>query len=233
MITLRSFGNAAEAAMAQSVLDDHGISCRLADEASHLYGGAPDAMPVRLLVREDQAEEALRVLGAPGPALPENFDVMAATEPTENEPPPDAAAELRNLQRTVRRLVIVSTVLFFLLFCFVAYLLTDRPTYAGRLWSNMSAATRHSDFERARRIAQTAVKQYPYEYWSHEWLADADLRLKDFAAAEAEYQRAYTLLPSEEIKKELQEVRIQKQSQATTAAIPSPTPQLSASPATN
>src|SRR5207237_3390927 len=69
MITLRAFGNAAEAAMAKSVLDDHGISCSLADEASHLYGGAPTAMPVRLLVREDEAEKAQRILDAPGPAL--------------------------------------------------------------------------------------------------------------------------------------------------------------------
>jgi tetratricopeptide (TPR) repeat protein len=141
--------------------------------------------------------------------------------------------ELRNLQRTVRRLVTVSTILFFVLFCFVAYLLTDRPMYAGRLWSNINSATRQSDFERALGIAETAVKQYPHQYWSHEWLADADRQLKDFAGAEAEYQRAYTLLPSEEIKKHLQEVRIQMQSQATTSASPSPTPQLSASPAIN
>ncbi|PYI93735.1 MAG: hypothetical protein DME97_05620 [Verrucomicrobia bacterium] len=233
MITLRVFDSAVEAAMAKSVLDDHGISSSLADEAAHLYGGAPGAIPVRLLVRDDQAEEALRILDAPGPALPENFDVMTDAETVEEKPAPDVAIELRSLQRTVRRLVVVSTVLFFVLFCFVAYLLTDRPDFAGRLWLNMNSATRHSDFERARRIAETAVKQYPHEYWSHEWLANADLRLKDFAAAEAEYQRAYSLLPSEEIKKRLQEVRIQRQSQATTSTSPSPTPQLSASPATN
>jgi tetratricopeptide (TPR) repeat protein len=224
MITLRVFDSAAEAAIAKSVLDDHGISSNLADEASHLYGGAPGAIPVRLLVREDQAEEARRILDAPGLTLPENFDGMPDAETSETDPPPDAAVELRNLQRTVRRLVTVSTVLFFVLFGFVAYLLTDRPTYAGRLWSNINSATRHSDFERARRIAETAVKQYPREYWSHEWLADVERQLKDFAGAEAEYQRAYTLLPSEEIKKHLQEVRIQKESQASTSASPSPTP---------
>src|SRR2546430_1215822 len=108
MITLRAFGNAAEAAMAKSVLDDRGISCSLADEASHLYGGAPTAMPVRLLVREDQAEEAQRILDAPGLALPENFDVMTGPEPTEKSAP-DVAVQLRSLQRTVRRLVVVST----------------------------------------------------------------------------------------------------------------------------
>ena len=83
---------------------------------------------------------------------------------------------------------------------------------------------RHSDFERARRIAQTVVKQYPRDYWSHEWLAMADVELKDFAGAEAEFQRAYELLPSERIKKHLQEVRIQRQSQPPASNGPSPTP---------
>src|SRR5207253_8544731 len=137
--------SAVEAAMAKSVLDDHGISSSLADEAAHLYGGAPGAIPVRLLVRDDQAEEALRILDAPGPALPENFDVMTDAETVDEKPAPDVATELRNLQRTVRRLVVISTVLFFLLWCFVAYLLTERPTYVERLWRNISSAMRQSD----------------------------------------------------------------------------------------
>jgi tetratricopeptide (TPR) repeat protein len=224
MITLRVFDSAAEAAIAKSVLDDHGISSSLADEAAHLWGGAPGAIPVRLLVREDQVEEALRILDAPGPAWPEDFEPPAGEEPAEEKPAPDAGVELRNLQRTVRRLVVVSTVLFFLLWCFVAYLLTDRPTYVQRLWRNISLAMRESDLERARRIAQVAVKQYPREYWSHEWLAMVDLKLKDLAGAETEYRRAYALLPSEEIKKQLQEIRIQRQSEASPSATPSPTP---------
>ena len=223
MITLRVFDSAAEAAIAKSVLDDHGISSSLADEATHLYAGAPGAIPVRLLVREDQAEEALRILDTPGPALPENFDVMAEGETAEEKPAPDVAVELRNLQRTVRRLMGVSAVLFFVLFCFVAYLLTERPTYVDRLWRNFSLALRNSDLERARRIAQTAVKQYPRAYWSHEWLAIVNQKEKDLDGAEAEYQRAYDLLPSEEIRKDLQKVRIEKQSQGP-AATASPAP---------
>ena len=62
MVTLRAFNTPAEAALAKSLLDDHGIVCSLADENSWLYGGAPMAMPVRLLVAEDQAEEAARIL---------------------------------------------------------------------------------------------------------------------------------------------------------------------------
>ena len=65
MVTLRAFNTPAEAALAKSLLDDHGIVCSLADENSWLYGGAPIAMPVRLLVAEDQAEEASRILKDP------------------------------------------------------------------------------------------------------------------------------------------------------------------------
>lgn len=65
MVTLRAFSNPAEAALAKSLLDDHKILCSLADENAYLYGGAPFAMPVRLMVAEDQAEEAERVLKNP------------------------------------------------------------------------------------------------------------------------------------------------------------------------
>jgi predicted Zn-dependent protease len=83
---------------------------------------------------------------------------------------------------------------------------------------------RHSDFERAHRIAQSVVKQFPDESWAHEWVAQVDSKRKDFAGAEAEYQRAYELLPSEEIKKQLQEVRIQRAAETSPSSSPSPTP---------
>lgn len=69
MITLRAFTTPAEAALAKSLLDDHDIVCSLADENAYLYGGAPLAMPVRLLVAEDQAEKAARILKHPPDGL--------------------------------------------------------------------------------------------------------------------------------------------------------------------
>ena len=134
------------------------------------------------------------------------------------------ATQLEQLRKTVRRLVVASTVLFFLLWCFVAYLLTDRPNYASRLWFAIVSASRNSDFEKARRLAETAVKRYPREYWSHEWLADVEFKANNLKGAESEYQRAYDLLPDQEIKKRLQEIRVR------TAAQPSPSPNPTSSP---
>jgi len=67
VVTLRTYSNPAEVAIAQSLLDDHKIFCSLADENVNLYGGGPLAMPIRLLVGEDQAEEAARILKTSGP----------------------------------------------------------------------------------------------------------------------------------------------------------------------
>jgi hypothetical protein len=69
MVTLRAFTTPAQAALAKSLLDDHGIVSSLADENSYLYGGAYLAMPVRLLVAEEQLEEAARILSAPPDGL--------------------------------------------------------------------------------------------------------------------------------------------------------------------
>ena len=76
MVTLRAFSTPAEAALAKSLLDDHGIVSSLADENSCLYGGAQLAMPVRLIVAEEQLEEAARILNDP----PDGLNVDPAVE---------------------------------------------------------------------------------------------------------------------------------------------------------
>ena len=76
MVTLRAFSTPAEAALAKSLLDDHAIISSLADENSYLYGGAQFAMPVRLMVAEEQLEEAARILNDP----PDGLHVEPAVE---------------------------------------------------------------------------------------------------------------------------------------------------------
>jgi hypothetical protein len=74
MVTLRTYANPTDAGMAKSLLDSHSIFCRLADEDLNRYRGAPLAMSIRLLVAEDQAEEAARIIETKARELPENFD---------------------------------------------------------------------------------------------------------------------------------------------------------------
>lgn len=70
MRTLRTYLSPAEAALAKSLLDDHKIFCSIADENANLYGGGPLAMPIRLLVADEQTERANRILeGADPPTL--------------------------------------------------------------------------------------------------------------------------------------------------------------------
>ena len=47
MVTLRAFSTPAEAALAKSLLDDHGIVCAPADEGAYLYGGERAGQGVR------------------------------------------------------------------------------------------------------------------------------------------------------------------------------------------
>lgn len=83
MVTLRAFFTPAEAALAKSLLDDRGIVCALADENAYLYGGAPLAMPVRIVVAEEQAEEAARILDSGPNEL--GINVTGEEKPTEVE----------------------------------------------------------------------------------------------------------------------------------------------------
>ena len=60
MITLRTFDDPAEAAIAKSALEAQNIFCSLADENVHTTLLA--AIPIRLLVRDDQLQDATRIL---------------------------------------------------------------------------------------------------------------------------------------------------------------------------
>ena len=62
MVTVHTYANPIEAGIAKSLLDDYEIFCALADEDTNRYSGAPFAVPIRLLVYEDQADLAIHIL---------------------------------------------------------------------------------------------------------------------------------------------------------------------------
>ncbi len=74
MITLRTFDSSGAASVAKSALEANGILCSLADENAHLYLMA--AVPIRLLVSEEQVEEATQILSglSQGNGLEEDSD---------------------------------------------------------------------------------------------------------------------------------------------------------------
>ena len=50
MVTIRTYPNPLEAGLAKSLPESRNIVCSLADEGANAWGGAPIAMPIRLLV---------------------------------------------------------------------------------------------------------------------------------------------------------------------------------------
>ena len=68
MVTLRTYFDPFEAGLAKSRLEAGEIICTLADENVNSWTAAKFAIPVRLLVRQDQAQHALAILDWPSPA---------------------------------------------------------------------------------------------------------------------------------------------------------------------
>ena len=82
MVTVRTYWNPVEAGLAKSLLDDYEIFCVLADENTNRYAGAPFTVPIRLLVREDQADQASRILSGnleAEPRLEEEVDAQSSS----------------------------------------------------------------------------------------------------------------------------------------------------------
>src|SRR5437588_529410 len=91
MITLRTYLNSTQAVLDKALLDSSEIFCALADQNANLYGGGPFAMPVRLLVAEEQAEEADRILKNSDQLSPKERASTFPTEPAKEEVPEERA----------------------------------------------------------------------------------------------------------------------------------------------
>jgi len=219
VVTLRTYANAAEAAVAKSLLLDRKILCSLADEASHLYGGAPFAMPVRLLVAENQVEEARRILDEAKQRIPDDFDQPNdSTTPRKTE---DLNQQVISELRELRQRHWWTTVLLVVVLVLTVYLISEVPRHALSPWGEVSRAMRQYDYDRALQLAKTIAAEHPNDYYAHEYLGDIYLARGDLANAEAEYSRAYDLSLPQVMDAKLRDVRKRR------GVEPAPAPTLS------
>ena len=86
VVMVRTYLNEAQAGLEKSVLDDYGIVCALLHENTHLWCEAQWAVPIRLVVRDDQAEQAARILnGDPEAAAQIEESLETTTMPPDAE----------------------------------------------------------------------------------------------------------------------------------------------------
>jgi tetratricopeptide (TPR) repeat protein len=219
MVTIRAYSNPAEAAMAKSLLDSNNIFCRLADENVNLYGGGPLAMPIRLLVAEDQAQEATRVLDTKGPELPGDFDPGTPVESQTGKE--DASekilSELRGLHHGNQWLVVIgATVLAILL-----YLVFRTPRDVDT-WSSVQQAIRRHDYNGALKLTKQIVSEDPDDYYAHAYLGYIFSQMGNLDEAEMEYSRA-SELSVKDLKGRLEAVRKRRARQSQMNATSTPT----------
>ena len=135
MITLRTYLNPTQALLDKTLLDSNEIFCYIADQNANLYGGGPFAMPVRLLVAEEQAEEAERI--------PKNSDQVSPQEQLSTfpvEPAREERQEERGNKNPWEILAIAS--LFFLPGVYL--LLQTRPAWMQRVRTILPVSLLHS-----------------------------------------------------------------------------------------
>jgi tetratricopeptide (TPR) repeat protein len=188
MITLRTYLNPLEAGMAKSLLDDHQIVCSLADENSNLYAGTGQiAIPIRLLVSDDQAEQARHILDDPRSPLPDNFDPGKVPSDVAVDAHQEIISELGKVRRTNRSIALGVIVVFLL----TVYLISELPRRSTSPWTEINQALRRYDYPKALNLARGLAHQYPKDYYAHEYLGNIYQEMGDLDHAEEEYSRAY------------------------------------------
>jgi hypothetical protein len=133
MVTVRTFWSPAEAALAKSVLDNYEIRCALLDENSNLSArGAQFAVPVRLIVDEDQADRAIYILNG-------DFEKAAEAEASgAGDEAEDAGAKApETADRNPWELLVIA---FYLLVPAICLISTSFPTDVGGRWGRYYVA---------------------------------------------------------------------------------------------
>jgi hypothetical protein len=136
MIAIRVYWNPAEAALEKSVLDNYEVACALFHENANLYGRAPMAMPIRLVVRDDQAEWAVCILNG-------NFEAAAEFEQSPGEMPPEGGESSLSGLREGRpwELLIIAFYFFLPAICFLQTHYPAKPSYSRAMRSEIAAVT--------------------------------------------------------------------------------------------
>ena len=120
MVTVRTYWNPHTAALAKSLLEDYEIPCALLHENANLF--YPFAMPIRLLVGDDQAGRAIHIL---------NGDLEKAAEiemsETDSETLVDSATAREIANRNPWELLVLA---FYLVVPAICVLRTKFPTLA-------------------------------------------------------------------------------------------------------
>ena len=109
--------------------------CTLADENANVYGAAPFAMPVRLLVNEEQADEASRILATMAQPDSDQIEQLKKAE-QESFPKNESADILQELKKirgwTETNTVFVVLLLAGLVFYFLIQLSSPASTRSPR-----------------------------------------------------------------------------------------------------
>jgi hypothetical protein len=136
MIAIRVYWNPAEAALEKSLLDNYEVACALFYENANLYGRAPMAMPIRLVVRDDQADWAICILNG-------NFEAAAEFEQIPGEMPSESSESFLSGLREGRPWELLIIVFYFFLpaLCFLQTHYPAKPSYNRAVQSEIAAVT--------------------------------------------------------------------------------------------
>jgi tetratricopeptide (TPR) repeat protein len=221
MITLRTYLNPLEAGMAKSLLESHQIVCSLADENSNLYAGTGQiAIPIRLLVADEQAEQARHILDDPRPPLPDDFDPGQAVPGIAVDANQKIVSELGKLRRTNRWIAFGVVVVFLL----SVYLISELPRRSTSPWNEVNGAMNRYDYSNALNLAKALSHRHPKDYYAHEYLGNIYQEMGDLDHAEEEYSRAYELSPPQVLQEKLKAVRQRRQRESILQPKPAATP---------
>jgi len=120
MIAIRTHWNSAEAALEKTLLDNYEVPCALLYENANLYGRALLAMPIRLVVRDDQADWAMCILNGDFEAAAKLEQIPKGMSPQRSESSLPGLPEARPWE-----LLVIAFYFFLPAICFLR---TDYPT---------------------------------------------------------------------------------------------------------